>query len=67
VLTVRTRLHEWADLLWHRAMVTEVARATLTTGHVFSTEAGRIAAAKAFAAGRARRRISVATPRSSTT
>jgi hypothetical protein len=69
VLTVRTRLHEWADLLWHRAMVSEVARATLTAGEVFSTgrEAGRIAAAKAHAKNRARRRIRVATAGSSTT
>lgn len=56
VMTVRTRLHDWADLLWHRAMVSEVARATLTTGDVFSTgrEEGRIAVAKAYATSRLR-------------
>ena len=30
VLTVRTRLHEWADLLCDHAVVGEVAKATLT-------------------------------------
>lgn len=56
VMTVRTRLHDWADLLWQRAMVSEVARATLTTGDVFSTgrEEGRIAVAKAYATSRLR-------------
>jgi hypothetical protein len=35
VLTVRTRLHEWSDLLWQRAVVSEVARATLMVERVF--------------------------------
>ena len=35
VLTVRTRLHEWSDLLWQRAVVSEVARATLTVEQAF--------------------------------
>jgi hypothetical protein len=35
VLTLRTRLHDWADLLWHRALVQEIADATLTIDDVF--------------------------------
>jgi hypothetical protein len=35
VLTLRTRLHDWAELLWHRALVHEVAKATLTIDDVF--------------------------------
>ena len=56
VMTVRTRLHEWAELLWRRAVVSEVARASLTVGDVFDAggEPGRIAAAAAHAASRLR-------------
>jgi hypothetical protein len=56
VLTLRTRLHEWADLLWHRAVVSEVAQATLTLEQAFPAAPGRdhtrIAAATTWAAGR---------------
>jgi hypothetical protein len=55
LLTVRTRMHEWADLLWHRAVVTEVARSTLTLEQVFHPTArdhARILAATARAAER---------------
>jgi hypothetical protein len=57
VLTVRTRLHAWADLLWHRAVVSEVATATLTVADVFrppDRETGRLAAAAAYATSRLR-------------
>lgn len=56
VMTVRTRLNDWADLLWHRAVVSEVARATLTADDLFSSgrEEGRIAVAKAYATSRLR-------------
>jgi hypothetical protein len=56
VMTVRTRLHEWAELLWHQAIVSEVARTTLTAADAFSTErdASRIAAAAAYATSRLR-------------
>jgi hypothetical protein len=65
VLTVRTRLHEWSDLLWHRAVVSEVARATLTVDQVFRhqpvREAPRIIAATTRAAGRLRASVTPAT------
>jgi hypothetical protein len=58
VLTVRGRIHEWADLLWHRAVVIEVSKATLTLEQVFRgppvRERSRIVAATARAAGRVR-------------
>ena len=58
VLTVRTRLHEWADLLWHRAVISEVAQATLTVEQVFGPPPARdhrIVAATARAARTAAR------------
>ena len=61
VLTLRTRMHEWSDLLWQRAVVTEVARATLTVEDVFRPpvrEHPRIVAATARAAGRLRASVS---------
>ena len=35
VMTARTHLNEWAALLWHRALVIEVAHATLTIHETF--------------------------------
>jgi hypothetical protein len=64
VLTVRTHLHEWAELLWHRAVVNEVAEATLTIEQVFCRpqvrEQPRIVAATARAAGRLRASVTPA-------
>jgi hypothetical protein len=66
VLTVRSRLHEWVDLLWHRAVVNEVVRATLTVDQVFCMPRGRehsrIVTATARAAGRLRATVSPAVP-----
>ncbi len=65
VLTVRSRMHDWAELLWHRAVVNEVAQATLTVDQVFSQKPGRegtrIVAATARAAVRLRASVSPAT------
>jgi hypothetical protein len=67
VLTVRTRLHEWADLLWHRAVISEVAQATLTVEQVFGPPPARdhrIVAATAQAARRLRASVTPPTPAS---
>jgi hypothetical protein len=65
VLTVRSRMHNWAELLWHRAVVNEVAQATLTVDQVFVNKPGRehtrIVAATARAAGRLRATVNPAT------
>ncbi len=69
VLTVRTRLHAWADLLWHRAVISEVAQATLTVEQVFGPPPARdhrIVAATARAAGRLRASVTPPTPASGT-
>jgi hypothetical protein len=58
VLTLRARLRDLADLLWQRALVSEVVRATLTVDQAFSQLAPRgqtrIIVATARAAGRLR-------------
>jgi hypothetical protein len=58
VMTARGRLHDWADLLWQRAVITEVAQATLTVDQVFcgprEREHSRIVAATARTAARLR-------------
>jgi hypothetical protein len=52
VLAVRGRLHDLTDLLWHRAVVSEVVEATLTVEEVFrdSREPRRMVAARKRAA-----------------
>ena len=64
ILTVRARLQEWADLLWHRALASEVAQATLTVEQVFclpqAREHPRIVAATARAAVRLRASVTPA-------
>jgi len=68
LMTVRTRLHDWGELLWQRAVVNEVAQATLTVDQVFCAkrprEHPRIVAATARAAGRLRATVSPVTPAS---
>ena len=70
VLTVRTRLHEWAELLWDRAVVGEVAKATLTLEQVFCAHTARehsgIAAATVHAARRLRESVTPPRTASST-
>jgi hypothetical protein len=34
-LTLRSRLHEWSELLWNRALAKKITDATLTLGEVF--------------------------------
>jgi hypothetical protein len=36
ILTLRSRVHDWAELLWQRAMVTEVVQATNMVGAAFA-------------------------------
>ena len=62
VLTMRTRLHEWADLLWHRAVISEVAQATLTVEQVFGPPPARDLRIKAATAQAARRLRASVTP-----
>lgn len=63
ILTVRSRVQDWAELLWQRAVVAEVLKATLTVHEVFAkppeTSRSRIIAATTRAAGSLR---SAATP-----
>jgi hypothetical protein len=58
ILTFRTRLHDLADLLWQRALVSEVVRTTLTLDQAFGASRvrhqTRIVVATARAAGRLR-------------
>ena len=58
ILTLRTRLRDLADLLWQRALVSEVVQATLTVDQAFRRPAARdqtrIIVATARAAGRLR-------------
>ena len=64
VLTARSRVHEWADLLWHSAVVSEVAQATLTIEQVFrhpqEREHRRLRAATSRTAGRLRASVTPA-------
>jgi hypothetical protein len=66
ILTVRSRVQDWADLLWQRAMVTEVSHATLTVQDVFAKppepSRARIIAATTRAAGRLRSSATPARP-----
>ena len=67
LLTVRTRVHQWADLLWHRAVISEVAQATLTIEQVFGPPRARdhrIRTATAQAARRLRASVTPPTPAS---
>jgi hypothetical protein len=68
ILTVRSRVQDWADLLWQRAMVAEVSLATLTVHEVFAVppEPSRpgIIAATTRAAGKLRSSITPARPAS---
>jgi hypothetical protein len=65
LMTARTRLQDWAELLWHCAVVKEVAKATLTIDQVLTpaqaSERPRIVAATQRTAGRLR--ASVVPPR----
>jgi hypothetical protein len=66
IFTVRSRVQDWADLLWQRAMVAEVSHATLTVQEVFAKPPDpsqpRIIAATTRAAGKLRSSVTLARP-----
>jgi hypothetical protein len=66
ILTVRSRVQDWADLLWQRAIVAEVSNATLTVHEVFAKppepSRARIIAAGTRAAGKLRSSVTPARP-----
>jgi hypothetical protein len=66
IFTVRSRVQDWADLLWQRAMVTEVSLATLTVQEVFvkppESSQPRFIAATTRAAGKLRSSVTPARP-----
>lgn len=66
ILTVRSRVQDWAKLLWQRAMVTEVLHATLTVEQAFAKPSEpsrpRVIAATARAAGKLRSTVTPARP-----
>ena len=66
IFTVRSRVQDWADLLWQRAVVAEVSHATLTVQEVFTkppeSSHPRIIAATTRAAGKLRSSVTPARP-----
>ena len=66
ILTVRSRVQDWAGLLWQRAIVAEVSHATLTVQEVFAKPPEpshpRIIAATTRAAGKLRSSVTPARP-----
>jgi hypothetical protein len=66
ILTVRSRVQSWADLLWQRAIVAEVSQATLTVQEVFAKppepSRPRIIVASTRAAGKLRSSVTPARP-----